>query len=107
MNWFGNPWPSAHLRAPICMDDSAHIPTPVGSTCYLCSEVIVEGDQGTAMPGYIDVDGFVPTPMYAHKECGLRNVMGCYGLVSGEAHTHDVPYREDALRVQEWVQTHG
>lgn len=110
--WFGEPWPRPDWRAPICEDDADRIPIPVGTPCYRCGELIDEDDQGTASPGWIgmganDKPEWHPEPLYDHKECGLRAVLGCYGVVSGNGHTHDVPYRQDALRVQQWLEEHG
>lgn len=108
--WFGDPWPSRNYRAPVCMNDLERIATPVGEECYLCREAVADGDQGTAMASVrMDEDGapYSGGLVFAHKECGLRNVVGCYGQLTGQDHSHDVPYREDARRVQDWVRHHG
>ena len=97
MNWFGEPWPSAELRAPVCEDDAERIPTPVDASCIWCGEAIALGDRGEAFPGIVDAGGeWVTEVKYAHAECQLRNVMGCSASALGLPHDHDRPYREDA-----------
>lgn len=57
----------------------------------------------------VTVDG-EPVPkswVYSHRECSLRDVLGCYGQLVGEGHSHDVPYREDARRVEQWLARHS
>jgi len=110
--WFGEPWPRADYRADVCEDDKLRIPVPVGKTCYLCDESIVEIDRGQEMHG-IGADGKIEGPMYAHRECLMRNVMGCFDLVStgkmwapGHVCSESRTYRVDALRVWYWLQHH-
>jgi len=106
--WWGKPWPSAELRAPVCEDELLHDVAPAGKPCMWCDELISSLDQGQTFPGYITADGSPrATPMHAHRECLLRNVMGCSASLRGEAHDHNVPYREDARRVEQWLQEHG
>jgi hypothetical protein len=50
MKWFGEPWPSAEERAPICDDDKDQDRTPVGSLCIGCGEPIEADDRGVLMP---------------------------------------------------------
>lgn len=98
------PWPSAELRAPACEDERVHVNVPAGQACMWCEELISSSDQGQTFPGYIDADGTMKsTPLHAHRECMLRNVMGCSAHLRGEPHDHDVPYREDARRVERWL----
>lgn len=110
--WFGEPWPSVELRAGACADDRFRIPTPVGGVCMHCGEEITDKDRGFAYPGAITAGPngdavFDPTPLYAHLECQLRNVLGCSAGLHGEPHDHSGSYREDARRVQTWVDAGG
>lgn len=50
MKWFGDPWPSAEERAPICGDDGERTVTPVGRRCPYCHEQIRGDDQGVEVP---------------------------------------------------------
>lgn len=112
--WFGEPWPREDYRAAVCENDALRIRVPVGLDCYMCETTIVASDRGTAMAG-IGADGeWSPEPMFAHIECLMRNTMGCFDLVStGSAWTPDHvcsdsgSYRADALKVWNWIQTHG
>lgn len=103
MNWFGSPWPSAGWRAPVCEDDDLRVPTPVGATCMYCGEDIEPDDRGISFPGYADVDGWVDEALYAHIECNMRTIMGCSANLRGEPCDHSGSYREDARRVQAWL----
>lgn len=87
--WFGDPWPSTELRAPVCEDDSRRVDTPIGSDCLLCSEAIAEGDRGLI------------NPHPNHIECLLYNVFhDCAIDHPGEGET----LRQAALRA--WERTH-
>lgn len=105
--WFGEPWPRPNYRAPVCEDDAARVPTPVGEPCMHCGRPIGEDDQGTIIPGYVHADGsdseYVWKPMPAHRQCSLRSVLGCSSSLAGGPHDHDRDYWEDAVRVQELV----
>jgi hypothetical protein len=101
--WWGEPWPRADYRASVCEDDAFRVPTPVGERCMQCDEEIGPDDRGVMYPGYLDVDGWKPTSLYSHIECNIRSVIGCSANLRGEPHDHSVSYREDALRVQEWL----
>lgn len=92
--WFGPSW-----GAPVC-DPRAHIPTPVGFSCGGCDHEIIDGDNGVVYPYW---DGHSVTPMAWHRECNLRQVLGCSAHLRGEPHDHDRDYREDALAVEDWV----
>lgn len=106
MPWFGEPWPRAELRAPICLDDRRRVPVPVGRVCFLCGYEIRSDDRGLFMFG-LRQDGSTED-LVMHIECNLRNVSGCFGLVSGQGtHTHDVDYRQDALMVWKFLQDRG
>lgn len=52
-------------------------------------------------------DGTKPGALYQHRECGLRTVLGCSAALRGEPHDHEGDYREDALKVEQWIQRHG
>ena len=104
--WFGEPWPRADYRAPVCEDDSYRLDVPVGEDCYLCEEPIAKGDRGMALP--LTRGGYDGIPLdtklgYQHLECGMRSVMGCSGNLMGEGHSHHLPYREDARRVMVYL----
>jgi len=73
MQWFGEPWPSAELRAPVCEDDSLRVPPPPpGEECILCGHPIQPGDRGIKMPhmGRARSDGLLVYEWrYSHIEC--------------------------------------
>jgi hypothetical protein len=73
MKWFGEPWPSAELRAPVCEDDAERVPPPPpGEICALCDEGFVPDAQGVKMPHirtFLDVE-----LRYIHLDCLLGNV---------------------------------
>jgi hypothetical protein len=104
MRWFGEPWPSAELRAPICEDDSLRIPVPVGAQCLWCSELIEEGDRGEEI-GHLE-EGW----RYAHRECCFRQVVGGPGHIQRrctccggtEDPDLDMTPRQAALWVWHW-----
>jgi hypothetical protein len=97
MHWFGTAWPSPQRPAPVCDDPARWVPVPVGQPCTWCGYLIAADDSGVMMPA-MHADGSVSIA-YAHCECHFRNVAGCYGLLSGGECSHEVDYREDALRV--------
>lgn len=110
--WFGEPWPRADFRAPVCEDDALRIPTPVGSTCLLCEQLIDEGDRGT-QTGYVGLDGrqkMVSHICYVHTECTLRSILGnlkhhlgqCRYI--GQCNEENRPFREEALEL--WAHLH-
>lgn len=105
--WWGEPWPRADYRAPVCEDDALRREVPIGEVCMHCAETITETDRGVTFPGYVDTEGWNPTLLHAHRECQLHNVLGCSASLRGEPHNHDVPYREDARRVEQWLHDHG
>lgn len=73
-----------------------------------CEEMISESDQGVTMAGMSGgPDNWQTQILHAHQECHLRSVMGCSASLRGEPHDHEVPYREDARRVQQWIKEHG
>jgi hypothetical protein len=80
MNWFGEPWPSAELRAPVCEDDALRIPPPKeGELCTLCDGPFRAGDRGFMMP-HITADKTSPwiswTELrYCHLDCLTSNVL--------------------------------
>lgn len=78
MQWFGDPWPSAERRAPVCEDDKDRVPLPPGELCGMCGNLIEEGSQGVVMPhqSFSDImPGMVVTEIrYHHLDCILRNV---------------------------------
>jgi hypothetical protein len=73
MNWFGEPWPSARLRAPVCEDDALQVaPPPAGELCVMCHERFRLGDRGILMP-HVGANRQV-SMRYMHLECLLGNV---------------------------------
>ncbi|HEY7233875.1 MAG TPA: hypothetical protein VH539_06975 [Gemmatimonadaceae bacterium] len=66
MRWFGR-----RYRAPLYheIDRTA---TPVGVACFHCDELIVDGDDGFAIPSFAHNEGII----YLHRECQLRGVLG-------------------------------
>ena len=115
VRWFGEPWPSAELRAPVCEDDSEHVATPVGRRCVLCGEEIADGDRGTV--GVVVHDS-AEGPLWSHEpthvECATRNVLGGAGhLLTGPHRPGQcdadggLSYRESARLVWDWVQQMG
>jgi hypothetical protein len=71
------------------------VPTPVGQSCILCKESVIEGDLGL-----ISSSGQV-----THYECGMRGVVGsvghqqrkcsCFG--GTEEDPPDMTYRQSAI----------
>lgn len=100
VRWFGDPWPSEDRRAPICEDDRYRIVPPEDATCWLCDHSVA-GCSGESMPNFGDGRW-----MYAHKECMLRNVLGCSSAYMGGGHDHDGDYYEDAKKLWE-LYAHG
>lgn len=80
MKWFGSPWPSEELRAPVCEDDADRVPPPPpGEDCILCGQVIEEGAQGVMMP-HLTADKTSPwiswyEARYSHLDCLISNVL--------------------------------
>lgn len=112
MGWWGEPWPSEHLRAPVCEDDSERVPVPVGLPCLACRELIREGERGTVTSALVDGEGGWPEATAApiHVECSLRTVIGGAGHHADharwcvEARDPDagLTYRRSALLVTQW-----
>lgn len=86
--WFGDPWPSADYRAPVCEDDADRVPAPIGETCLHCREGITGEDRGILMP-YLDVDGRHVGPV--HAECLLRMTLGGPAHLMGLCRCHGGP----------------
>lgn len=111
MFWFGEPWPSAELRASVCEDDNFRIETPVGELCLLCGEAIETWARGVHFARVVDLDEIMGKPVagsaaYAHIECQFRSVVGnldhwrghCTYL--GKCNDESTKtYREEALEV--------
>jgi len=80
MQWFGEPWPSAELRAPVCEDDAERVPPPPpGEECALCGNPIEAGSQGVVIP-HITADRTSPwiswtEIRYNHIDCLISNVL--------------------------------
>jgi len=111
VHWFGAPWPSEALRAPICEDDRYRIEIPVGASCCHCGELIDTDNQGVRYSCTIVLAEVTGQPVagpipYAHVECNLRCVTGNMAHLSGNCHhigecreQSTKTYREEALEV--------
>lgn len=87
MRWFGEPWPTAEMRAPICDDDRYRFRTPVGKLCIICEQPIEAGDRGVIMganPGMTPTawyeDMFFQTICAAHIDCHVGSILHDYPL---------------------------
>lgn len=49
VKWFGEPWPSATIRAPVCQHDEDRVDTPIWQACIYCEKQFQEGDRGIVM----------------------------------------------------------
>jgi hypothetical protein len=84
IKWFGEPWPSAEERAPVCETDEDKIPTPAGKACVGCDREIVDEDQGIVMAASAGIpaawvlkEGSSFTIVCAqHLECFLLDILG-------------------------------
>ena len=79
MKWFGEPWPSAELRAPVCEDDADRMPVPVGEPCARCQRPFGARDRGVAIPfvtGGLDWEAVQIQEIYHHIRCFLAGVIG-------------------------------
>lgn len=75
MKWFGEPWPSAELRAPVCDDDALRVdPPPPGELCGLCDQGFWVGAQGVVIP-HVTAD-LRAEKRYCHIGCLVSNVGG-------------------------------
>lgn len=104
MKWFGEPWPSADLRAPICENDADRVETPVGSACLLCTTPIEADHRGVIMNTITAGPTMHQQPV--HIECDYRNIVGNHLHVTGQcSHVGEcnekstLSYREEALEV--------
>lgn len=81
MNWFGEPWPSAEFRAPVCEDDGMRVPPPPpGEMCILCGLPFEADARGIQMP-HLKADETSPwiqwsEMRYSHLGCLIQNVGG-------------------------------
>lgn len=81
MKWFGEPWPSEELRAPVCEDDAERTdPPPPGTQCSLCGQGFMPNAQGVEMP-HLTADKTSPWMSwaekgYVHIDCLVSNVTG-------------------------------
>lgn len=76
--WFGDPWPTAELRAPVCENDADRVPTPVGRACLQCDRPVADGDRGVLIPHVFakGPDGWEMRPQ--HLDCLLRAILPGY-----------------------------
>lgn len=103
-----NPYFGAAWDAPIC-ENSAQAETPVGVPCSHCALPIVDGDRGIIM-----AFAFKPGPNPIHRECMIRNVVGCLNRLQGRScdcatRPLGTPAEEymDAVAVYNFLQTTG
>lgn len=89
--WFGKSW-----GAPVC-DPESRAPTPVGSKCMRCEELIATDDQGVTLP-YVGNPGV--TLAHWHLDCYLKTILPhgpdckhCRGK-EREEHHHRCAYRQ-------------
>jgi hypothetical protein len=75
MHWFGEPWPSADLRAAVCEDDNLRVPLPDGQQCPMCDGPLEKDDRGVVIPA-IKVVGILQVTeiQYIHLQCMLMAV---------------------------------
>lgn len=107
LRWFGRAFDSPMY------EDMPRTPAPIGETCTLCQEPILEGEPGITMP-HIMTLGVQIRPQ--HIECHLRSVVGSPAHLDGECscvsgerqqgHRHprsprSTSYREEAREVIE------
>lgn len=111
--WWGEPWPSEHLRAPVCEDDALRVPVPVGEPCLWCEEAIKSGDRGEET-AFVDRMSVLRIGQF-HIECAMRqalggpaHLLGCCLCCGGDQDPDlGMSPREAALWVWEWVQENG
>lgn len=72
MRFFGRPYPSSALRAPI-YESIEQREVPVGERCYYCDRYFEPEDQGFELP-HMGADG--PGVSLIHRECMLETVLG-------------------------------
>lgn len=84
MRWFGEPWPTTELRAPVCEDDAYRVVVPIGKPCLACEKPIKLGDQGIVTAASQGIKGsfvlgediYHRTVAAYHLECFLRSILG-------------------------------
>lgn len=82
VRWFGEPWPDAELRAPVCEDDAYRIDPPTHACCLRCELPISDTDQGIVMacrPSFDEDITFTldeHTVCAEHLYCFLLSVLG-------------------------------
>jgi hypothetical protein len=80
--WFGRPWPSDELRAPICEDDADRVELPDGIVCARCEHAITSDDSGVVMgcsEGMSHAFTLAATGTLVcaeHLECFLHAILG-------------------------------
>jgi hypothetical protein len=75
VRWFGEPWPSAEMRASVCEDDALRVPTPpAGERCPLCGKGFSSAHRGVLLPT-IEADGSYSIRP-AHLACIVESVGG-------------------------------
>lgn len=72
MDWFGEPWPSAARRAPVCSDDGYRAAVPIGIPCDICKVPFVAASQGVLIPMTWEPNGWTAY----HIDCFMGMIMG-------------------------------
>lgn len=74
MRWFGQPWPTPERRAPVCDDDTARVPVPIGRACGKCGYPFSRYDRGVLIPLYdLTINN---RDIAYHAACFLKLVIG-------------------------------
>jgi hypothetical protein len=71
--WFGEPWPTAQFRAPVCENDDERVPAPMPWVrCLFCKEPFPFLARGVVIPHLDDEGLWREHPL--HLACLLGNV---------------------------------
>lgn len=73
MKFFGEPYPSRELSAPI-YETGEEVDTPVGEFCQRCENPIEEGDTGFMLPQWGQGTEVLEFPW--HRRCLLEATLG-------------------------------
>ena len=66
--WFGKPW-NRH-----CCTPDARVELPKGKKCSQCDELLLQGDQGLALP-HASTDPTECGLRYQHLDCVLKRIL--------------------------------
>lgn len=76
VHFFGEPWPTADERAPICEDDAYRVDVPVGHRCIRCEKGFDVADRGIMTAATPDL----PLTWTTTKIGGLPRTVCAYHL---------------------------